>query len=235
MKRICWSLLGTGAVLAILSTVSAQEPTRSKDPPPSQVKGERAPPRDRQPDSPPGRTPSLGLDERGARERPSRGEGQPQRREEGFRPPGQNPRGGSFGTPDGRGRSGGFGQGFGPGGGGGFPGGPGMGPGGPRDLYQDDPEMASLNDADRQLDEQTRQLARQLPSADDRDKVKDQIAELIMQHFEVRQKRRELQIKRMEDELKKLREAMTKRNESRDLIIKRRLAELVGNEDDLGF
>jgi len=112
-----------------------------------------------------------------------------------------------------------------------------MGPGGPGDFYQDDPEMAALNRDDYDLEQRTRDLSEQLRSAkaEDREKLRAQITEVVTLHFDVRQKRRELQIKRMEDELKKLRDAMTKRNDSRDQIIKRRLAELVGNEDDLGF
>jgi hypothetical protein len=127
---------------------------------------------------------------------------------------------------DGRGRGpGGFGPGFGPGGGG-FP-----------EFFQEDPEMAALNRDDYDLEQRTRDLSEQVRSAkkEDREKLRAQITEVITLHFDVRQKRRELQIKRMEDELKKLREAMTKRNESKDQIIKKRLAELVGNEDDLGF
>ena len=110
---------------------------------------------------------------------------------------------------------------------------PGFGPG----PYQEDPEMAALNRDDQDLDQRTRDLSGQLRAAksDDREKLRAQITDVVKLHFDTRQKRRELQIKRMEDELKKLREAMTKRNESKDQIIKRRLAELVGNEDDLGF
>ena len=131
---------------------------------------------------------------------------------------------------DGRGRGpGGFGPGF----GGGFPGG--MGPGG--EFFQEDPEMAAINRSEYDLNQLTQDLAAKLRSAkkEDREKIKTEITEAVTKHFDVRQKRRELQIKRMEDELKKLREAMTKRSESKDQIIKRRLAELVGNEDDLGF
>ena len=40
---------------------------------------------------------------------------------------------------------------------------------------------------------------------------------------------------RFQELTQQLREAMTKRNESKEQIIKKRLAELVGNEDDLGF
>lgn len=111
-----------------------------------------------------------------------------------------------------------------------------MGPGG-EGFFPEDPEMAALNRSEYDLDQQTRELADKLRGAkkEDRDKIKAEISEVVTKHFDVRQKRRELQIKRMDDELKKLREAVTRRNDSKDQIIKKRLAELVGNEDDLGF
>ena len=97
--------------------------------------------------------------------------------------------------------------------------------------------MAAINRSEYDLDQLTQDLASKLrhTKKEDREKIKTEITEAVTKHFDVRQKRRELQIKRMEDELKKLREAMTKRSESKDQIIKRRLADLVGNEDDLGF
>lgn len=111
-----------------------------------------------------------------------------------------------------------------------------MGPGGSGEFFQEDREMAALNRSEYDLDQQTQELVEKLRSAkEDREKIKTAISETVTKHFDVRQKRRELQIKRMEDELKKLREAMTRRNDSKDQIIKKRLAELVGNEDDLGF
>ena len=118
----------------------------------------------------------------------------------------------------------------------GMPGMPGM-PGTLGRLFPEDPEMAALNEFDSYFDQQTQELSERLRSAkkDDREKLKTEIAEVVSKHFDVRQNRRELQIKRMEDELKKLRESMTRRNDSKDQIIKKRLAELVGNEDDLGF
>ena len=112
-----------------------------------------------------------------------------------------------------------------------------MGPGGRGDFFQEDPEMATLNQSDYDLTVQTQELSDKLRSAksEERGKLKTEITEAVSKHFDVRQKRRELQLKRMEDELKKLREAITKRNESKEQIIKQRVADLVGNEDDLGF
>lgn len=233
MKRLIFPIIGIGATLFALASVPAQEP-RPKEPSPSRAKGEPVPP------ARPRREPREGEPDRPP---PSR-VGDPEIPT--LRVPGPRP--------------GGEGRGRGPGGlGGGMRGMPGMGgmpgmPGGDGRMhgmpgmsgdmgemrgqpYREDPEMEALNRSDFDLDQQTRDLSEKLRTAKggDREKIKAEISEVITKHFDVRQERRDLQIKRMEDELKKLREAMTKRNDSKDQIIKKRLAELVGNEDDLGF
>lgn len=90
---------------------------------------------------------------------------------------------------------------------------------------------------DRNLDDKTHELSVRLRSAkkDDREKLKAELTDVVTKHFDVRQQRRDLQVKRMEAELQKLRDAMTKRNESRNDIIKKRLTELVGEQSDLEF
>ncbi|MCE9524559.1 MAG: hypothetical protein K8R36_00725 [Planctomycetales bacterium] len=232
MKRFVFPIVCVGATLLAFSLASAQEP-KAKDPPPAEPKGERAPPREPRREGGPNRPPPRDDgDPDGLRDRPPPREGGPQPRG-GFGPGGPSGPGpggpGGFRPGDGRGRGpGGFGPGFG--------GPPGIGHGG-EGFFPDDPEMAALNRAEYDLDQQTRDLADKLRGAkkEDREKIRTEISEAVTKHFDVRQKRRELQIKRMDDELKKLREAMTRRNESKDQIIKKRLAELIGNEDDLGF
>lgn len=102
---------------------------------------------------------------------------------------------------------------------------------------ESDPEMAELLRQDRDLDAQTHDLSARLRSTkkDDREKLKAELTVVVTKHFDVRQQRRDLQVKRMEAELQKLRDAMTKRNESRNDIIKKRLTELVGEQSDLEF
>ena len=241
MRCLIYSLLGIGTVLTALATVHAQEPKPKEPPRETRREGAsvRPPPvRDADPDGPRDRPPV---------------------REVGPPPPRDGGRGPGFGPPSRELRSGRSGERLGKGmgtagmhGGGMMPGGdmrgmpgddmagmPGMPGGGmmPGRDFQEDHEMAALNRSDYDLDQQTRELTEKLRSAkqEDREKIKAEITEVITKHFDVRQQRRELQIKRMEDELKKLRESMTRRNESKDQIIKKRLAELIGNEDDLGF
>jgi hypothetical protein len=57
----------------------------------------------------------------------------------------------------------------------------------------------------------------------------------VEQHFEVRQKRRELQVQRLAEELERLRAAIGRRNESRPAIVEQRLRDLLGEPRDLDF
>ena len=104
-------------------------------------------------------------------------------------------------------------------------------------LAQDDPEMHALIVEDNRLDRECLALARQVREAksSDREKLQTELAVVVNKHFEVRQKRRELSLARMEEELKRLREAIESRNESREEIVLKRLAELVGENRDLDF
>jgi hypothetical protein len=61
------------------------------------------------------------------------------------------------------------------------------------------------------------------------------LQDLTKKHFEVRQKRRELEISRLEAQLERVRAAVTKRNANQDMIINRRLSQLLGEEDELAF
>ncbi len=104
-------------------------------------------------------------------------------------------------------------------------------------LEQDDPEMYALLKSDIEMERKSLEIShqlRQLPR-DQRVKLKEELTTLLNEHFDVRQKRRQLQIKRMEEELKKLRDAVTKRDESRKTIVDKRLNELTGDESDQDF
>jgi hypothetical protein len=107
----------------------------------------------------------------------------------------------------------------------------------PEALEKYDPQMYKLLTQDHELERQTAELAMQLrrAPAEERTAIKKQLGELVQQHFDVRQERRRLQLKRLEDELQALRVAIEKRDEARDAVIHRRLLELLGEEDTLGF
>jgi hypothetical protein len=72
-------------------------------------------------------------------------------------------------------------------------------------------------------------------STADREKIKSQIAEVVGKHFDVRQQRRALELKRLEQQLKDLREAMDRRSKARKDIVERRVSELTGQPDEMGF
>ena len=101
----------------------------------------------------------------------------------------------------------------------------------------DDPEMRDLMKQDAELEQQSHQMAQRVreTSGDDKQRIRDSLADVVAKHFDVRQKRRELQIKRMEEELKRLREEIAKRNDSRKAITDNRFRELTGESRDLDF
>ena len=72
-------------------------------------------------------------------------------------------------------------------------------------------------------------------SAEEAERVKDKIAELVREHFDVRQERRELELNHLRERLEQLEQSIERRNEARDEIISRRIAELTGEEHDLSF
>jgi hypothetical protein len=106
-----------------------------------------------------------------------------------------------------------------------------------RSIEKNDPEMFTLLRQDMDMERQTRELAMQYRQAtkDDREKVKQQIEELVGKHFDVRQQRRALELKRLEQELGRLRETMERRSKARKEIVERRVSELTGQGDDMGF
>ena len=114
----------------------------------------------------------------------------------------------------------------------------------PRWPYQDwasmekkDPEMFKILKQEIDLDHQTKDLVddyRQAP-ASKRGDLKTQVEKLVDQQFEVRQQRRQLELKRFEEELQRLRDAIEKRSKARKQIVEKRVVELLGQEEDVGF
>ncbi len=103
-------------------------------------------------------------------------------------------------------------------------------------IEREDPEMFKLLKADNDLERDTRELAIQFRVAptEERDTIRKRVDELVNKHFEVRQERRELELKRLKEELERLSGAIKQRNEARDALVKKRIAQLLG-EDDVDF
>ncbi|HVU87240.1 MAG TPA: hypothetical protein VHD36_07960 [Pirellulales bacterium] len=102
----------------------------------------------------------------------------------------------------------------------------------------DDPEMQKLNTEEARLEAHARDTAVRYRTTTDeieRDKLRGELEDFVLQQFEVRQQRRQLELERLEQQLKRLREAIDKRTSSRDTLIKQRIEQLVGEESDLGF
>jgi hypothetical protein len=100
-----------------------------------------------------------------------------------------------------------------------------------------DPRMAELDRADQGLNAKSVELSmrfRNAPAAE-REQIKQEITEAVNRHFDIRQERRELQLKRLEEELARLKESIQARQQAREEIVKKRLAELLGETDDLNF
>ena len=88
------------------------------------------------------------------------------------------------------------------------------------------------------LSHQAEQLAHQLAAAksdSDRDKIKDQLSDLLGKQFDQRQKRHEEEIKQLEAQIKKLKDTVDKRQENRREIIARRLDQVVKESQGLGW
>ncbi len=100
-------------------------------------------------------------------------------------------------------------------------------------MKEGDPEMYGLLKQEFELQRQTIDMAvqhRRAPESQ-RPVVKKELEELVDRHFDIRQKRRQLELKRLEEELKRLREAMQRRNDVRKALVKKRVSELLGEEN----
>jgi hypothetical protein len=104
-------------------------------------------------------------------------------------------------------------------------------------LQKYDPEMYELEKQDYEFEQKCQELSDQLRRAmpELRDNIRTELADAVAKHFDVRQLRRRLQLKRLEEELAKAREAVEKREAARDELIAKRLSELAGENDPLGF
>lgn len=99
-----------------------------------------------------------------------------------------------------------------------------------------DPEMERLANKEMRLESETMALVRKYRQASQKDDdLKKEIETAIGEQFEVRQQLRKLELKRVEAELQRLRDAIERRNKARKQIVERRVAELLGQEEDVGF
>lgn len=102
-------------------------------------------------------------------------------------------------------------------------------------LKESDPEMYPFVKDDLDLEKQSFELSEQIRRTNDseeKERLKNELINVVENHFNVRQERREMELKRLEEQIERMREALTKRADSRDLLIKQRIAELTGERDN---
>ena len=98
--------------------------------------------------------------------------------------------------------------------------------------------MDKLNGMEAELDAAARTLAGHFRHATDeqqRDKFRADLSEVVMRQFEVRQERRQLELDRLAKQLDELRGAIDKRTAARDSLIRERIGQMIGEEQDVGF
>jgi len=101
-----------------------------------------------------------------------------------------------------------------------------------------DDRLSELVQLDANLAQQSQQLIDQYSEAKDevdRVKLKAQLAQTLERQFDSQQQLRELEVSRIEGRLKTLRELIAKRNDSKRSIIDKRLDQLIGDAEGLGW
>jgi hypothetical protein len=104
-------------------------------------------------------------------------------------------------------------------------------------LKTKDPELYKAIQEDRELEQQSCDLADQYRRAgkNDQPKIKQTLTEIVGKHFEVRQTLRNLEVKRLEQQLKQLRGKIDEREKNRKEIVGKRVTDLTGPDDDEHF
>ena len=101
-----------------------------------------------------------------------------------------------------------------------------------------DAETTKLAAQEQSAAQEARALAGQYAQADSdaaREEVKKKLREKLATIFDLQQQRRDREVAQIEERLGKLKETMKKRDTSKDPIIDRRLDQLTGGVDELGW
>jgi hypothetical protein len=103
-----------------------------------------------------------------------------------------------------------------------------------------DPETKELRDKEQECTDNIGKIIDRYTStpaanSGDRAAIKIELEKAVGEQFGIRQKYRELQIKQLEKELARVHETIQKRNEIREQIIKRHIAQLLHEQEDMDF
>ncbi|MCD5397508.1 hypothetical protein LR003_01065 [candidate division NPL-UPA2 bacterium] len=104
------------------------------------------------------------------------------------------------------------------------------------DLKKEDPERYEKVVHIKELERESRQLARkyrEINDPEEREIIRANLNNLLSEIFDLRQEERETETKRLERELKRLREKIIRRWENKEAIVNRRLKEMTGEVDYL--
>ena len=102
-------------------------------------------------------------------------------------------------------------------------------------LKESDPDMYPFVKDDIDLEKKSFELSEQIrrtSKPDEKERLKNELINVVENHFNVRQERREMELKRLEEQMDRMRESLKTRAESRESIIKQRIAELTGERDN---
>ena len=108
----------------------------------------------------------------------------------------------------------------------------------PQEAFKTHPEFKKLVEEELRLERQSRELVRQAKNEKDlqkKDVLREELRKVVEQHFVVKQERRLYELKLLEERIQELRIQIERRNERKDLIIERRMMDLIGTEEDLQF
>jgi hypothetical protein len=115
------------------------------------------------------------------------------------------------------------------------------------DPLADNPEAAKLDEAETQAAREAESLASQLRADTPallgqqalsealRAELKGKLRDALVRQFDAQQKRRSLEITSIEERLGKFKDTLKKRDAAKDTIINKRLDQLTGVGDDLGW
>ena len=102
----------------------------------------------------------------------------------------------------------------------------------------DDPEMSELAQAEALLANKASEIIAEYAEAEnaaERKPIAAELRQVLAKQFDVQKQRRELELTRIEERVRRLREQIKKRDDARETIIDRRLAQLVDDADGLGW
>ena len=102
----------------------------------------------------------------------------------------------------------------------------------------DDPEMAELAQSEALLASQASEIISQYAETDnaaERKQIAAELRQTLARQFDVQKQRRELELSRIEERVRRLRDQIKRRDENRETIIDRRLAQLVDDAEGLGW